>query len=76
MGELFEITLWLKKRKTWKLMPRGVETSLLGVIFAARGTYKSLKKRFDESFFWSVFLVSKKGGGGRAANETNWRVVP
>ena len=64
MGGLFEITFWLKKRKTWKLMPRGVETSLLGVIFAARGTYKSFKKRFHESFFLSVLVGVEKRRGG------------
>ena len=56
-------------------MPRDVETSLLGVIFAARGTYKSFKKRFDESFFFEWFFGVEKGGG-RAANAGNWRVVP
>ena len=63
MGGLFEITLWLKKRKTWKLMPRGVETSLSGVVFAARGTYKSFKKRFYESIFFEWFFGVEKGGG-------------
>ena len=34
------------------------------------------KNDFMKAFFLSGFLVSKKGRGGRAANVTNWRVVP
>ena len=43
-------------------MPRGVETSLLGLILEARGTYKSFKKRFYESFLFEWFFGVEKGG--------------
>ena len=52
-------------------MPRGVETSLSGVIFAARGTYKSFKKRFYESFFfeWFFGVEKRRGGPSKEWNE-------
>ena len=63
MGGLFKITLCLKKRKTWKLMHRGVRWSILGVIFEARETHKSQKKQLLLTLFFSVVFWCRKGGG-------------
>ena len=76
MGGLFKITLCLKKRKTWKLMHRGVRWSILGVIFEARVTHKCQKNSFCWHGFFYLFFGVEKGGGSRATNGTNWRVVP
>ena len=40
------------------------------------GHTNHLKNDLMKAFFLSGFLVSKKGGGGRARNERKWRVVP
>ena len=45
--------------------------------FLRPGGHTNLKKTaFVDTVFFSWFLASKKEGGSRAGNGTNWRVVP